>query len=103
MARPAGQIAHQGLVDRGVIEGELLDLPGIGQLGGGDLVFDGPRFLLVDLGGQKISDDLAGFVLAAHSNRHEFVISGAHPVELQLAHCGHDVSTIHQLALRSRS
>ncbi len=58
---------------------------------------------LVDLGGQKISDDLSGLVLAAHSHRHEFVISGAHPVELQLAHCGHDVSTIHQLALRSRS
>jgi len=39
---PAGQIAHQRLVDRRIIEGELLDLPGIGQLGGGDLVFDRP-------------------------------------------------------------
>ena len=29
-------------------------------------------------------------------------LNGA-PLELQLAHCGHDVSTIHQLAPRSRS
>ena len=60
---PAGQIPHQRLVDRRIIEGELFNLPGIGQLGGGDLVFDRARLLLVDLGGQKISDDLAGFVV----------------------------------------
>ncbi|WP_181420951.1 hypothetical protein [Rhodobacter viridis] len=47
-------------------QSHLTGSPNRAQLGGGDLVFDRPRFLLVDLGGQKITNDLARFMLAAH-------------------------------------
>jgi hypothetical protein len=49
---PSCEITHQRLVDRRAVKSELFDLAGEGQLGDGDLVFDGSCLLLVDLGGQ---------------------------------------------------
>jgi hypothetical protein len=48
----AGEVTHQGHVNRGVGEHELVDLLGEGQLGDGDLVLHRARLLLTDLGGE---------------------------------------------------
>ena len=46
----AGEIAHQSLVDRRVLEGEVVDVLGQRQLGDGQLILDRARLLLRDLG-----------------------------------------------------
>ena len=53
----AGEVAHQGLVDRDVVEGEVVDILCERQLGDGDLVLDRARLLLGDLGGEQVADD----------------------------------------------
>jgi hypothetical protein len=84
-------------------KGELLDLAGERQLGDGDLVFDRPRLLLVDLGSQQVADDPLGLVLAPDGGGHQFVIGRTHAEELQVGHGGEDIGAFHQPALRSRS
>src|SRR5208337_4335114 len=59
----AGEIAHQGLVDRSIVEDEVLDVLGERQLGDGDLVLDRTRLLLGDLGGEQVADDALRLVL----------------------------------------
>lgn len=44
-----GEVAYQGLVDRGVVEHEVVDVAGERQLGNGDLVFNRAGLLLADL------------------------------------------------------
>jgi hypothetical protein len=51
----AGEIAHESLVDRGVPEGEVVDVLGERQLGDGELILDRPRLLLRDLGAQEVA------------------------------------------------
>src|SRR5690606_35846520 len=51
----AGEVADQRLVDRRGREVELLDLLGQRQPGDGQLVLDGARLLLADLGGEQVS------------------------------------------------
>ena len=46
----AGEVAHQGLVDRRAVEDELVDLLGQRQPGDGDLVLDRAGLLLGELG-----------------------------------------------------
>ena len=58
-----GKITDQGLVDISGFEVELFQLLCQGQLGDGHLVFDRPRLLLPDLGGEQIADDLLRFML----------------------------------------
>ena len=53
----AGEIAHQALVDRRVLEGEVVDVLGERQLGDRHLVFDRARLLFRDLGLQKVADE----------------------------------------------
>jgi len=53
----AGEIANEGLVDRRVLEGEVVDFLGERQLGDGELVLDRPRLLLRDLGAQEVADE----------------------------------------------
>ena len=53
----AGEIAHQGLVDRRAGEVEVVDVLGQRQLGDGHLVLDRARLLLGDLGREQIADD----------------------------------------------
>lgn len=48
------------LVDRRAVELEVGDILGEWQLGDGELVFDRPSLLLVDLGGEQIADDTLG-------------------------------------------
>ena len=60
----AGEVAYQGLVDRRLVEGEVVDILGKRQLGDGDLVLDRARLLLGDLGGVRRSPTmLLGLVL----------------------------------------
>jgi hypothetical protein len=42
----AGQIAHESLVDRRILEGEVFDVFGQRQLGDGELIFDRARLFL---------------------------------------------------------
>ena len=60
----AGEVAHQGLVDRCVGEGEVFEVLGQRQFGGGDLVLDRAGLLLGDLGGEQVTDDALRLVLA---------------------------------------
>ena len=53
----AGEVAHQSLVDGGVVEDEVVDVLGERQLGDGHLVFDRASLLLGDLGGEQITDN----------------------------------------------
>jgi hypothetical protein len=51
----AGEIAHEGLIDRRTLELEVIEILGKWQLGDGELVFDRARLLLTDLGGEQIT------------------------------------------------
>jgi hypothetical protein len=86
MASTAGEIADEGLVDRGLLEGELVDLLGQREPGDRHLVLDRARLLLADLGIQQVADDLLRLMLALHGGGDDLVIGCLHPVELQLAH-----------------
>src|SRR6478752_5658953 len=66
----AGEIVDERLVDRRAVELEVGDVLGKWQLGDGELVFDRPGLLLVDLGGEQIADDTLGFMLAFDGSRH---------------------------------
>lgn len=60
----AGEVADEGLVDRGFVENEVLHLFGETELGDGDLVLSGAHRLLGDLGGERIAQEVLGLVLA---------------------------------------
>jgi hypothetical protein len=60
----AGEVAHQGLIDRRIVEDEVVDIFGEWQLGDGDLVLDRPSLLLGDLGGKQVADEALRLVLA---------------------------------------
>ena len=81
----AGQITHKRLVDRCLLEAELIDLLGQGQLGDRHLVLDRARLLLADLGIQQVADDLLRLVLTLHRRGDDLIVGGLHAVELQLA------------------
>lgn len=78
------QIADQGLVDLGGLEVELLEFLGQWQLGDGHLIFDRARLLLTDLGGQQVTNDPLGFMLALDRRGDDLVVGRPHAVELQL-------------------
>ncbi len=99
----AGEVAHQRLVDRSVLEGEVVDVLGKRQLGDGDLVLDRSGLLLGDLGREEIADDALGLVLALDGGGDDLVVGGLHAVELQLAHRLQDLGTLHHRALLRRS
>jgi hypothetical protein len=94
-----GQIANEGLVDRRVLEGEVVDVLGERQLGDGELVLDRPRLLLRDLGAQEVADEALRLVLALERGRERLVVGGLHAVELQLAHHVEDFGPFHRQAL----
>lgn len=82
----AGQIAYQRLVDRRLVEVELVDLLGQRQPGDGHLVLDRAGLLLADLRGEQVTDDLLRLVLALDRGGDDLVVGRLHAVELQLAH-----------------
>ena len=61
----AGEVANEGLVDRRVLEGEVVEILGERQLGGRDLILDRPRLLLRDLGAQEVADEALRLVAGA--------------------------------------
>ncbi len=61
-----GEVPHQRLVHRRVLEGELIDLLGQREAGDGQMILDRTCLLLADLGVQKITDDLLWLVLPLH-------------------------------------
>ncbi len=67
------------------VELEVGDVLRKRQLGNGKLVFDRSGLLLVDLGGEQISDNALEFMLAFDSSRHDLVEGSLHTVELELA------------------
>ena len=95
----AGEIANEGLVDRRVLEGEVVDVLGERQLGDGDLILDRPRLLLRDLGAQEVADEALRLVLALERGRERLVVGGLHAEELQLAHHVEDFGPLHRQAL----
>ena len=97
----AGEIAHQRLVDRRALEGEVVDVLGERQLGDGELVFDRARLLLGDLGLQKIADEALRLMLALQRRGERLVVGVLHPVELQFAHHVEDFGSLHGQALLS--
>jgi hypothetical protein len=99
----AGEVAHQGLVDRRAVEGEVVDVLGQGQLGDRDLVLDGTGLLLGDLRGDQVADHTLRLVLALHRRGDDLIERGLHAVELELAHGGQDLGTLHHKTLLRRS
>jgi hypothetical protein len=73
------KVAHQDLVDRAGGEVELGQGLGQRQLGGPELVADGARLLLRDLGRQQIAQDLLGRALPLQAVAHGLVIDGFRP------------------------
>jgi hypothetical protein len=65
----AGEVANEGLVDRRVLEGEVIEVLGERQPGGGDLILDRPRLLLRDLGAQEVADEALRLLLALERGR----------------------------------
>ena len=94
-----GEVAHQGLVDRSALEQEVVEILGKRQLGDGELVLDGARLLLVDLGGEQVGDDSLRFVLAFDGSGHDLVEGSLHTVELKLSHEVEEFRSFHQLGL----
>ena len=94
-----GKVAHKGLVDRSVIEGEVVDILGQRQLGDADLVADRACLLLSDLRRQQIADNMLRFMLTLHRRGGDLVERRLHAVELQLRHGGEELGTLHHTAL----
>src|SRR5690348_10937933 len=78
-----GEIAHQALVDRRVLEREVVYVFGERQLGDRELVFDRPRLLLRDLGLEQIADEALRLVLALERHSQGLVIGVLHAIELE--------------------
>ena len=95
MASAGGEVADQRLIDRCVVEDELLDLLGGRQLGDRDLVLVRTRLLLGDLGGEQVADHPLRLVLPLHRGRDDLVIGGLHAEELQPAHGGQNLGSLH--------
>ena len=60
----AGEVIDQRLVDRRVLELEVIKILGKRQFGDAELVLDRASLLLVDLGVEQVANDALGFVLA---------------------------------------
>ena len=74
----AGEVADQGLVDRRIVEDEVIEVLGQRQLGGGDLVLDRAGLLLGDLGGEQVADDALRLVLALDGSGDDLVEGSLH-------------------------
>src|SRR5947209_7369264 len=95
----SSEIAHERLIDRRASELEVVEIFGERQLGDGELISDRTGLLLVDLGGQQVTNDTLGFVLALDGGRHDLVEGGLHAIALKLAHKVEQLSAFHQTVL----
>ena len=96
---PAGKIAHEGLVDRGAGELEVVEVLCQWQPGDGELVSDRTRLLLADLRGQQFADGALRLVLALDGGGHDLVEGGLHAMKLELAHEVEQLRAFHQPVL----
>jgi hypothetical protein len=113
----AGEIVHQGGVDRGAVEGEVAEVLGQRQPGDGHLMPDRARLLLGDRRGQQVADDPLRLVPALHRGGDDLVVGGLHAEQLQPAPCRlrrhpsggslrdglQDLRALHRTALLRRS
>jgi hypothetical protein len=83
----AGEIVHEGGVDRRAVEGEVAEVLGQRQPGDRHLVLDRARLLLGDLGLEQVADDPLRLVLALDRGGDDFVVSRLHAEQLQPAPC----------------
>ncbi|MGY4448668.1 hypothetical protein ACVWZR_003328 [Bradyrhizobium sp. i1.3.1] len=103
MKPPPGEIIDESLIDRRAVELEVGDVLGERQLGNGELVFDRPGLLLVDLGVEQVADNALRLVLALDGSCHDLVEGSLHAVELKFAHEVEDLGSFHQMVLRRLS
>ena len=92
----AGERADQRLVDRRVLEHEVIDVLGQRQLGDGELVLDRARLLFGDFGAQEVADEALWLMLAFQRDGQRLVVRRLHAVELQLAHHVEHFGPFHQ-------
>jgi hypothetical protein len=95
----AGQVAQQRFVDRRTVELKVREVLGKRQFGDGELIFDRPCLLFVDLSLEEIADNTLGLVLAFDGCRHDVVEGGLHAIELKLAHEVEQFGSFHQMVL----
>ena len=91
----ASEIVDESLIDRRAVELEVGDVLGKRQLGNGELVFDRPGLLLVDLGVEQVADNALRFVLTLNGSCHDLVEGSLHAVELEFAHEVEDLGSFH--------
>src|SRR5690349_21975672 len=91
----AGKLVDESLVDRRVLELEVVEVLGERQLGNGELVLDRACLLLADLGGEQFADDALGLMLAFDSGGHDLVEGSLHAEELELAHEVEELGSFH--------
>jgi hypothetical protein len=94
-----GEVTHERLVDRRALELEVVEVLGERQLGDGELILDRARLLLADLGGEQITNDALGLMLAFDSSGHDLIEGGLHAEELELAHEIEELGAFHQMVL----
>jgi hypothetical protein len=81
-----------------------LDLLGERELRHRDLVFDRARLFLGELGREQVADDALGLVLSLHGDGDDLIVCGSHAEELQPAHGGEYLGSLHHpVALLRRS
>ena len=80
------EVSDQARIDWRVGEVKVIQILRQWQLCDGELVADRPGLLLGNLGLQQVADDAGRFVLALDAGGHDFIISTAHPIELEAAH-----------------
>ena len=85
------------------VELEVGDVLGKRQLGNGELVFDRPGLLLVDLGVEQVADNALRLVLALNGSCHDLIEGSLHAVGLEFAHEVEDLGSFHQMVLRRLS
>src|ERR1700760_4557072 len=95
----ACEVAHQGFVDRGAVEAEVIDILGQWQLGDRDLILDRAHLLLADFRGQQIADNALRLVLALHRRGDDLIESPLPAVEFQRTHGGENFGSFHQWTL----
>ncbi len=97
----AGEIAHQALVDRRSLEGEVVEILGERQLGDSHLAPDRACLLLGHLGLEQVADEALRFVLALDRRGQGLVTGAPHAEELQRAHHVEDFGPLHAHRLLS--
>jgi len=89
-----GQIPHQTLVDRRVLEREAFNILGQRQFADRQLLFDRACLLLRDLRPEQFSRKALRLVLAFGGRGEDLVIGILHAIQPQLAHHGEDFRSL---------